>query len=518
MKPVSDDLFRLIQLLSMAEKRYFKVNALGRMKSKDYVELFDAIRLQKIYDEEAIKKKFKGKKFVKQLPSIKNYLYKNILRSLRSYHSRTTIEQQLNNFLSEASVLYEKGMDDKSLQHLKKAKKVAYKYYEQKRLLQIVDLQIKVLQSMQNFNQLEKTVASLLLEEKNLNEILKTENHRSQLKNQLMILVRRYGAPKSTKESDAYDRVVQQVQLIDKRTVSTPAKLIYFDIFSTYYFFAHRDYAKALEYLQKKLVLFSSTNFKYAAIELYFNTLHNVIMIHQTVGDIKKAMKQLASFHEELLQWKERIPYRLFLKLEYQVYRLRAGQYSAAGDFEDAIKSMNKFDEKVFQKLELINAIGTNDVLVFYYEKAHLYFIAGDFSNCLKYINSFFNRASFSLDSTIFQAISLLYLIAHYELGNTEFIENRIRSHFYFLKKKDELFEYERMLLKFFREVIKFGLKADITSCFVKLKQNIQLIQGNPTKTVLLNYFDIYSWIESKIEDRAFAEVIREKAKRIVGS
>ena len=60
---VTDDLFQLIKSLEQTEKRYFKVFSTMHVKggeSNVYSRLFDAIDRQTVYDEEEIKKQFKG--------------------------------------------------------------------------------------------------------------------------------------------------------------------------------------------------------------------------------------------------------------------------------------------------------------------------------------------------------------------------------------------------------------------------------------------------------------------------
>ena len=66
-------LFELIHSLSKNEKRYFKLFAGFQMGEKKYLLLFDAIAEQKEYDEQKIITKFKGERFLKQLPVAKNY-------------------------------------------------------------------------------------------------------------------------------------------------------------------------------------------------------------------------------------------------------------------------------------------------------------------------------------------------------------------------------------------------------------------------------------------------------------
>ena len=111
MKP-SNELFDLIKSLSKSEKRFFKLQSSLQSGDKNYVRLFDCIDRMEEYDEEQIKKLFKGEKFIKHLPSEKNHLYKLILKSLRSYYSDTSVSSMLKQEIKNIEILYNKALFD----------------------------------------------------------------------------------------------------------------------------------------------------------------------------------------------------------------------------------------------------------------------------------------------------------------------------------------------------------------------------------------------------------------------
>ena len=88
-KPVSTELFDLIQSLDKAEKRYFKLFAsVHQDKDSTSLEIFDAVAAQKEYDEPAILKKTKIP--AAHFSTYKKYLYEIVLKSLRGFHEKTT--------------------------------------------------------------------------------------------------------------------------------------------------------------------------------------------------------------------------------------------------------------------------------------------------------------------------------------------------------------------------------------------------------------------------------------------
>jgi hypothetical protein len=515
MKVITDDLFVLIHSLSMTEQRYFKINVSDRLKdkSKDYVELFDAIRLQKKYDEGLIKKQFKGKKFVKQLPAIKNYLYKIILKSLRSYYSDSNVDLKLNNLLNDASVLFDKGLDERCMQHLEKAKKIAYQHEKFYQVITIIHRQLKLLHAKEKINELETLYNSLLDEQQAVYKIINNINEFDRLRNDQLVLIRKYGAARNKNEADRYKRIIKHPLIINNKAISGQAKMTRYDILSSYYFFAVRHPDKALQYLQKKIELLRTLSKDQDTISSWFSARHNMIMVYQSVDKIAEAIKQSSVMEKELLSWRVNIAERVFLKWQYLMYELKISMLLAVGNFKDALHVVNLIEkEDLFHKeVKLLSAKKRNEN-VFYYKKANACFGLGQYSEALKCINVILNSPDFSHQSVIFQFSGLFSLIIHFELGNMEFIANRIHAHYYFLKKKDKLFRYERMLLNLFRQLLKTGAGEEITAPFVKMKEEMKAIHNDAFENIVTNYFDINAWLDSKIGKRTFGEEVRGRA------
>ena len=60
--------------------------------------------------------------------------------------------------------------------------------------------------------------------------------------------------------------------------------------------------------------------------------------------------------------------------------------------------------------------------------------------------------------------------------------------------------------------LLNFHEAPELVPAFRDLKAELEEIFKNPFENKALDLFDFISWLESKIENRAFAEVVREKA------
>lgn len=128
--PKQDPLYALIQSLSKAEKRYFKLFS-SRYDSdakKNYIRLFDYLDKLPDYDERRVKKRFSGEKLSKNLSAAKGYLRSMILRSMRAMHGEHSVDMQIQELLQDAHFLEAKGFQELTRKTLEKAKALARQY------------------------------------------------------------------------------------------------------------------------------------------------------------------------------------------------------------------------------------------------------------------------------------------------------------------------------------------------------------------------------------------------------
>jgi uncharacterized protein YlaN (UPF0358 family) len=122
-----DKLYRLVHSLELNEKRYFKLQSSVQKKESNLSKLFDYYVDAKKFNEDELRKTFKGQTFLDQLAVTQNHLYESILRAMRLYHLKRSIDFKLQGMLQDVQFLYEKGLVEQSSQLLKKVRKAAVK-------------------------------------------------------------------------------------------------------------------------------------------------------------------------------------------------------------------------------------------------------------------------------------------------------------------------------------------------------------------------------------------------------
>jgi len=104
-------------------------------------------------------------------------------------------------------------------------------------------------------------------------------------------------------------------------------------------------------------------------------------------------------------------------------------------------------------------------------------------------------------------------LILHYELDNTELIEYFVKSTYRLLYKRKRLYKIETHILKFIKNKLpNIFSQKDLIKAFKKELPILRAFQKDPFEQKAFRYFDFVSWLESKIENRPFAEIVKEKA------
>jgi len=124
---VGQQIHELIRSMSPSEKGYFKKYSARHIigEGNDYMTLFEAIDSLESYSDDALMKKNSIKTMAQRLPGIKNYLYKQIMESLRSYHSGKNQAQVIQDALYDVRLLSERGLYTHAEKIVKKAVEMA---------------------------------------------------------------------------------------------------------------------------------------------------------------------------------------------------------------------------------------------------------------------------------------------------------------------------------------------------------------------------------------------------------
>lgn len=500
-KTYSTDLFDLIKSLNSAEKGYVKKFALRNSTKGNlvYLKLFDAIDSQEVFDEQLILKRLK---YDKQLSQLKKYLYSAICKALDSYHAESNHELQLIKMLSMIAILYKKGLHKQCSKLLANAKKTARKHELHLYLLQLAEWERLILtnDSEEELYKIKRAQEEFMEDFKNTNEYyhlmhkfrkIADRNFSNRTKNDIVELKKLTDHPLFTSKSIP---------------ASWKAKSLFHEMKAFYYEFKG-DFQKAYFHRKESLVLFeNSTERKLQEPKAYLVALNNYIIILIRLKKYLEVEKfiSFAKFFRKFnfMDENTQIPLFILYSNELHFYLIRSEFEKGMELIKEIESNLIKYHGKISREVEL--TLNINSAIV--------YFCLDDFSKTLYWLNKITSDTSLNIRPDIVCFAKILTLITHFELGNRELLEYVVRSTYRFLFEKGRLYKFEIIMLDFIRNKLSnLFTNKELILAFIELKEELEEIVKDPLEQKALESFDFISWLDSKIENRSFGEILREK-------
>ena len=512
MKKPSKDLFEVIKSLTVSEKGYFvkfaKRHIIG--DGNNYLRLFEAINEQQTYDEDLLKLQFKDEKFIKQFTTAKNYLMNMVLKSLENYYGDESVSNKIVSLTNQYRILFKKTLFPQAEALLKRAKKLARETENYPKLIDIMRYERSLDYKKIGEPNFDEYLSIALKEEK---EVLNKLNNLAEY-NEVYLRISSFfkitGRPRTEKELEKYKNIFSNpLMQSEDKALSIQAKNFYY-IISYLYYYCIGDAKAAFEFGKKRLNLIEK-NFGIISSmqEEYIYALSDAIAFAFNIGEIKLCLKYLKKKRDIAVEFRSKHSIPNHLDMCVSSYSFELYIYSMAGYFSEAtetahevIKWLDKYQGKI-NKSEELKVI---------YAVAYVYFGAGDYSKALFWVNEILNdNSNFRQDYKIFAKI--MNLIIHYELGNIDLMEYNIKSILRFLNNKDKLHKYEHALIKFIKRIPLLKEGTDMKFEFHQLKKELETISKDEFEKRAFDYFDIVSWLESKLNKKRFADVVKEKSK-----
>ena len=504
----NDALFRLVKTLSKSEKRQFKLYAgrLGVNAEKNFMALFDVLDKLEEFDEQVILNKTKIKK--QQLSNAKAHLYKQILISLRLNPSQQNVKVQIREQLDFATILFNKGLHKQSLKILEKAKSNALQNLENNLAYEIVELE-KVIESQYITRSLDSRADDLIQESMRLSKSSVLLSKLSNLSLQLYSYMLKRGYAKSKEDyatiKDFFESRIPEYNL---KEMGFKEKLFLYKAY-LWYSFIIQDFLSCYKYAKKWVGLFDENpEMKKVNPVFYLKGVNYLLESLFIIQRIKKFKSVLFSFKKEMDQELFTLNDNTSSLASLIYYQNRINLYFLEGEFTigtDIIPEVLKeisFYKKKFDE---------HHVMIFYYKIASMYFGAEKFDECIFYLNKIIQNKDLTMREDLLCFSRMLSLIAHYEAGYDQNLEEEIKSTYKFLLKMNELYGVQRKVISFLRSLSDI-YPHELKSAFVKLHEDLKIFENHPYEKRAFMYLDLISWLESKIQGKPVEEIIRQKA------
>ena len=520
MRKNNEALFELIASLTKSEKRYFKVFAKNHIKDRQnvYLKLFNAIEDQihssdEAYNEDKIKQQFSSEKFINQLPVTKSYLYDLILKSLRIYHASTSKTIELKNMLQDIEILYTRSLNTQCLSLIEKAKQFAHKYNknEDLQLLNTWEQKIFLTASLKNINTY-KTEGEILVNE-GIQLIKETEvkNEYFSLALKMSLFIREKGFIKDKDDFKFIQQIMKHPFLQNESKINSFDKKRYYYVLWSIYYNTIRNYHKAYIYRKKLVELWNKNpilisdqfiNYLFAVTNLLY-TLGKLLKVNEffiELENLKKTASSTLSSQTKIIQ----------IQYYTNIYIEETSIYIKLGWFEKALPLVDKIKIKLKEEQTHI----TDEIkLLLYMNIAKIYFGLNNYDESHIWINKILNNKKTASRGDVQNFAKFMNLILHFELGNMILLQNILKSTEKSIKKTAFLYHAEKIIIEMIKKSLDIHSSTELKKLFSISKNKLLATFNDSFESQILDYFDLVSWLESKIQGKPFSNVLQETSK-----
>ncbi len=508
-KQKTDDLMQLINSLTRAEKRHFRLFVKRNQSSSDilFLQLFDFLDRQGEYDEEQLLAKIPNIKKT-QLSNLKAHLYKQLLISLRLLSKSHNEDILIRENIDYARLLYNKGLYRQALDILEKAKERAAEAGMLNLSMEILEFE-KLIEGQYITRSIEGRAEELAQESLRISNQVASSHRFSNLSLRMYGLYLKMGHVRN--EAD-YQHVKQffqsQLPATSFQELDFWGRVYYCQSFVWYHHIT-QDFPLCYRYAQRWVEIFrDNPRMMQLHGAMYLKGLHNLLNALYNIlhyPRFMEAMAMLEAFPKQFDLAEDPNLDGLF-HLYHYIHLIK--KHFMEGDFSEGAKTIIP---------NLISIIDNDTynwddhrILVFYYRIACLYFGSGDNGRAIDFLNKIINQKNPDYREDIQSFARILNLIAHFEMGNRQLVEYQVKSVFRFLLKAEDMNEVQKAIIQFLRRIPRMRM-SELKEEFIHLKEKLVELEQRRFERRPFLYLDIISWLESKIEGVPVQTIIQRK-------
>ncbi len=506
-----DTLFVLVKSLSKSEKRQFKlyVGRLGVNADAKFLALFNLLDKMKLYSEQQILDNGIVKK--SQLSNLKAHLYKQILVSLRLNPVNQNIRVQIREQLDFATILYQKGLYKQSLKLLDKAKNVAIEHQEKNVAYEIVELE-KVIETQYITRSIPHRADELVTQAKSLSEDNVMTSKLSNLSIQLYGMMLKVGYVRNDADlrevTDYFETKLPNYNIED---LGFREKLWLYKA-HLWYNLLIQDFLSSYKYASKWVQLFYDNKEMIQMNPVFFLKGNHYLLESLFYVKYRSQFKETLERLEGIVEQKDFIKNDNIASLAFlYVNSNRLNLHFLEGTFEKGLYLVNIIEYGIKKHKDRIDE---HHIMLLYYKIACLYFGVGDHKNCIVYLKRIIANKNLKMREDLMCFARVLSLVTHYEAGMDYHLEVQLKSTYKFLLKMNDLQSVQKEMIKFLRSLGDI-YPSELRNEFQKLYTELKKYENHPYEKRSFLYLDILSWLESHLQGKPVATIIKEKAKAI---
>jgi hypothetical protein len=504
-------IYELVKSLSAPEKRYINRHLKLFREDTNHAELFRALDLLEEYNPDMLKSKLGNRGAAKHLDVAKVQLYDICLRYLRSYHESSLIDVRIQSMLGECRLLLNRGMYEHCRRRLGQLKLIAARNHAFSALIEINDIERELLLNAPSVPVLE-TLSQLENEERVLFEQLSNYRFYVWAASHAAACSLLGGSTHHNEaEAKLHTLLKHELFLDESKALTFPAKRLFYYT-KAFYAHAFQHFSESIHYNKLQIELLEGVAVHtYETLRSLVSSMYNLLIDYYSVAMYEDALDVILRLRT--------LPEKLELK-PAQVSFLRHKMLLRVVNMEFAVLTrMARFESECIEWMEVDEILAILDEgkesaygSDLRFSAAHFCFGAGDYKLALRYLNAIINEDTGGTRMRIQLLARLLRLII-------------------FRTSTESSYAYEAMLRQTTRWIAENQMKDVWQNMFIDfLNGEMELEKNSSEQTHLLRLllqkvsdpdfenagivFDFKAWVECELEQKSYAEVVRQKYER----
>ncbi|BDS14927.1 hypothetical protein [Aureispira anguillae] len=498
----SQQLYALIHSMSKSERRYLKLN--NSKENSIYMQIFDAIVEQSVYDATALKKILFSAGINSSISRIQHHLYQLILKSLAAYQDAKTTRYKVLNAIKYYLILRDRGLHSQGRKLLQKALQLALRHNYYGLALEIYDLmedwiteEASYATALSHYHELKEASQVHLLYSRSVVD-LKKEIYELRL----FFLKQKFARTKAQKNFLLTFVELYEPQLkIEKNLLKR--RLLLTILIYTYY--GLQEYAKLIVTEKKRLALLDedaiSAHISPFLVYAYHRNLLWILLSNKNYKEHQYLVKHLSepSSIKGLANSKFYTIKLTIAKSVTQLYAKVAQQhYHQAYHQIEQLWQLQKDYQKYWDTSLLVHSL-----ILF----INTTFCLGKYNETISWLRL--------LEQDIPQTYLLPYqnmgkiahLLIHDGLEDYQYVQNVLESTRIRLYRKHDFFEVATVFLKYFKQQVNLTNTLEQQKLLLKYKAAMEKVakqEGQKGFFILFNFVD---WFDSKLKKCAIANL-----------
>lgn len=504
-KDSSVPLYNLIGRMSKAEKRLFQLKV-KQVKGRTavFAGLFTCIERKGNPSDDYLCLHVKGMR-PQQLPNQKVFLYKYLLKMLGEQASRSDFRESISSRIASARVLYEKCMYAECLKLITDILDHTEKYGMHTQQMELTEIAVAALKH--SVDRRFESKSALMLQK--LNDVHRRSQRVILFQNIAGKLNREYirnGLPPEPA------KIVSQVELAAMETGGpdddTTVKMYRYYALSSYYLYKP-DYLRVRKVTADWLNLFEvQPELVTYSTELYLRALNLMLVVLHKIRDIKTFVLYRRKLH--LLKRNRKINWTANIKLNYfkTRYLQEINYHFLTGQFASGTLIVSRFNKELEKFGKYLDE---HSLKLFYYKIGCLYFGAENYRKSLVWLMRVQMSGSAGVRKDLIMFSAIMILICYYETGDARQMETQLKKLYRVLGQSKSFSSYTLQIMDFIRSVSRESSRKKLTQHFIRLRKAMIEVEKSERERRAFIYFDIISWLDSKLSGKKVEEVIQKK-------